>query len=590
MAKSFPFGFCGPSYTAQSPIIDDELAMNCYCENSESDAAATKRALLHVPGKKKFASLPESKVPCLFTVNGRSFAAASNLYELNGSGGFTILGSLGAAPVNPTQMWANETQLVILNNGNLYVLTLATNAFTAVNMAQFNGPVAQIEFLDGFIIATLQNSHTFQVSNLEDGTTWNGLNVSTISYFPDNIVSMKVEHRYVWFFSGKKALAFYNAGAGFPPFIPVQGEFIEQGSGAAFATVQLDNTLLWLDQDERGFMVARRLGQGRISTHATELAWQSYTVASDAVGWTYQEYGHLFWVIYFPTANATWVYDIATGLWHQRGFFVMASGQYVADRAMSHTLNFGIHLVGDWASGNIYQLSSAFFTDDGNPIRGVRRSPTVSDSNEWIYFESIEFIMETGFLTIYDPQAPTQIPIVDANGALRTLQVQEGGILAAPVSAADPISGQTVFLNDVTNKTSWQITITGAGIIHVTQVAFSSTNPSQLIFFAVNGVAPIADQVWVLTLTNLGGGLAQLTVTPSGFVGRPPQLMLRWSNDGGKTWSNTYFLSTGKLGEYETRVIKRMLGRGRKRLWEASWTDPIPWRFNDAILKAKAAA
>jgi hypothetical protein len=478
MPKSFPFGFCGPSYTAQSPIIDDERAMNCYCENSESESAATKRALLHTPGRKIFCTLPEAKVPGAFTVNGRTFFAVSNLYEVDASGNVTNRGSLGAAPITPTQMWANETQLVVLNNGNLYVLTLATNAFAAVNMAQFNGPVAQIEFLDGYIIATLAVSHTFQVSSLEDATTWSGLDIATLSLFPDNITSMKVEHRYVWFFSAKKAVAYYNAGAGFPPFIPVQGEFLEDGAGAAFATVQLDNTLLWLDQDERGFMVARRLGSGRISTHATELAWQQYAVTSDAVGWTYQEYGHAFWVIYFPTANATWAYDIATGFWHERGFFLTQNGTYIADRAMCHTLNFGIHLVGDWASGNVYHLSSEFNDDFGNPIRGFRRSPTTADDNEWIYFESIEFIMETGLGWASD---------------------------------------------DATHNA-------------------------------------------------------------------PPQIMLRWSDNGGKTWSNTYYLSIGYLGEYDLRVIKRMLGRARKRVWEVSWTDPVPIRFNDAVLKAKPAA
>jgi hypothetical protein len=68
---------------------------------------------------------------------------------------------------------------------------------------------------------------------------------------------------------------------------------------------------------------------------------------------------------------------------------------------------------------------------------------------------------------------------------------------------------------------------------------------------------------------------------------RPPQLMLRWSDDAGKTWSKTYMLSVGSLGRYDKRVIKRMLGRGRKRLWEVSWTDPIPWRFADAYLEAE---
>jgi hypothetical protein len=478
------FGFCGPSYTAQSPIVDDERAMNCYCERSESAGATVPIALLHTPGRKIFAQLPESKTPGGFTVNGRTFFASANLWEIDASGTKTNRGSLGAAPVNPTMVTANETQLVILNNGNLFVLTLATNVFVAVNMAQFNGPILQIGFSDGYIIATIQNSHTFQVSNLEDATTWSGLDIATISLFPDDLVSMICDHREAWFYSGKKTAVYYNAGAGFPPFIPVQGAFLENGSGATFATVQLDNSLFWLDQDERGFMVARKAsgyaGQ-RVSTHAVELAWQNYRTPSDAVGWTYQENGHSFWVLYFQAQNATWVFDVSTGLWHERGYFIAATGDYVADRGMCHTFNFGKHLVGDPFSGNIYDLSSSYYDDAGAPIRGLRRTPTISAENEWIYFNELELVLETGL----EPSTP----LVDGDN-----------------------------------------------------------NP------------------------------------------RPAQLMLRWSNDGGKHWSNTYILSVGFSGETQIRVIKRMLGRARKRLWEVSWTDPIPWRFSDAYLRAEKEA
>ncbi len=227
-----PFGFVGPSYTASSPIIDDELAMNCYCEGSESEGAATPMALLGTPGRKKFCTVPEGSVPGGFTINGRTFFASSNLWEVDASGVTHNRGALGANPATPTMITANETQLVVLNNGNLFVLTLATNVFIVVDMSQFNGPVSQIGFSDGYVIATLQNSHTFQQSNLEDATTWDGLNIATISYFPDNIASMICDHREPTFWSNKKAIVYYNAGAGFPVFIPIQGAFIESGAGA----------------------------------------------------------------------------------------------------------------------------------------------------------------------------------------------------------------------------------------------------------------------------------------------------------------------------------------------------------------------
>jgi hypothetical protein len=55
-----------------------------------------------------------------------------------------------------------------------------------------------------------------------------------------------------------------------------------------------------------------------------------------------------------------------------------------------------------------------------------------------------------------------------------------------------------------------------------------------------------------------------------------PQVMLRWSDDGGHTWSNNHWRSMGKTGAYGTRVIWRRLGmtlKLRDRVYEVSGTD-----------------
>jgi hypothetical protein len=59
--------------------------------------------------------------------------------------------------------------------------------------------------------------------------------------------------------------------------------------------------------------------------------------------------------------------------------------------------------------------------------------------------------------------------------------------------------------------------------------------------------------------------------------GQDPQVMLRWSDDGGHTWSNEYWISMGKIGEYGYRAIWRRLGmttKLRDRIYEVSGTDP----------------
>jgi hypothetical protein len=60
--------------------------------------------------------------------------------------------------------------------------------------------------------------------------------------------------------------------------------------------------------------------------------------------------------------------------------------------------------------------------------------------------------------------------------------------------------------------------------------------------------------------------------------GADPQVMLRWSDDGGHTWSNEHWASMGRIGEYYRRVFWRRLGmttKIRDRVYEVSATDPV---------------
>lgn len=70
--------------------------------------------------------------------------------------------------------------------------------------------------------------------------------------------------------------------------------------------------------------------------------------------------------------------------------------------------------------------------------------------------------------------------------------------------------------------------------------------------------------------------------------GQDPQAMLRWSNDGGSTWSNEHWVTIGKMGQYQNRAIWRRLGWSRDRIFEVALTDPIKAVIVSANLKASA--
>ena len=69
--------------------------------------------------------------------------------------------------------------------------------------------------------------------------------------------------------------------------------------------------------------------------------------------------------------------------------------------------------------------------------------------------------------------------------------------------------------------------------------------------------------------------------------GDDPEVMLRWSDDGGKTWSNEHWRSHGAAGRTGTRVIWRRLGATEKlrdRIYELSGTDPVKITITGAYL------
>ena len=68
--------------------------------------------------------------------------------------------------------------------------------------------------------------------------------------------------------------------------------------------------------------------------------------------------------------------------------------------------------------------------------------------------------------------------------------------------------------------------------------------------------------------------------------GQDPLLELDWSDDGGHTWSNIHYITTGKIGAYKTRAIKRRMGYSRDRVYRIAVSDPNQWVVIAGYLQA----
>jgi hypothetical protein len=132
-----------------------------------------------------------------------------------------------------------------------------------------------------------------------------------------------------------------------------------------------------------------------VSTPAVSFAISQYTVTSDAIGYTYEEGGHKFYVLTFPTADATWVYDatMPAGLnWHQRPSYDPYAQKFHRHRSNCFMNFAGMRVVGDYQNGALYQLTRAVQNDAGWPLLSRRRSPYVwnKESRERVFLSSLQ--------------------------------------------------------------------------------------------------------------------------------------------------------------------------------------------------------
>jgi hypothetical protein len=376
----------------------------------------------------------QSQVGSGISINGTIYiisavASAGTSLTLTGSAGtqtnvpFFVLA--GGAQINTSGAlgtfyveWMSGDQFANLAAGQQVVLNGAVYTIAAVQSAtQFSlttnpgllydvsmsfslpVPAGQTAFLDTYFIAAAPNSKSVAISAVQDGRTWNPLDNKNKEGFPDDVNAILTDHEQLWVFGTETTEVWADTGGTTANTFPLQrSQFISTGITAPFTAVNLLNGVAWLGGDARGGNPTAWYADGyipkRVSTHAIEEQWGSYAKVSDATAYVYTMDGHQFWVISFPTGNATWVYDIGEDEWHERGAW-NGSG---FDRHLGgcHGYAFGLHLVGDYSSGNIYRMDPELYQDNGSPIYRIRTAPHLSEEEEWSVHHRFRLSMQAG--------------------------------------------------------------------------------------------------------------------------------------------------------------------------------------------------
>lgn len=402
-------GFVGPSYTSESRIAAYDRTVNLIPEKIESGTGQADFVLYLAPGYKTFCTLPDTPVRGLFTLNGTSWAVGGeSLYQLpTTSGGSPTLLTTGVT--NPDDGWVTIAgngdaghQLLLSSGSFTFCFDLQTNTLTTVGIGQ------QVGFLNAYGIALNTARSEFALSALEDFSSWDPLDVNQRSDAPDKWVALLVQQsgKEMWLFGTETTSVYYNVEDPVTPFVPNPSVFLTVGIAAPQSACVLKGAPIWLGQSKDGQGIvywANGYTPTRVSTHAVELAFASYNLAT-ARAIVYEERGHSFYVLTFPPVSvygepvvlgATWVFDATTGFWHERGLW--NGWTYEAVPTIGHILANGVHLVGSPTSGVIYQMSKDLLTDTaGNGQRWLRRAPHVAANRRRLIIDRVELLLEVG--------------------------------------------------------------------------------------------------------------------------------------------------------------------------------------------------
>ena len=488
----------GGAYVTRSVNAADNRCVNLFPETiPEGNGGKEGGFLLRCPGLRLLATVGTGPIRGLWVTNGIAYVVSGDkFYSLTTSWVATLLGTVSGT--GPVSMADNGTQIFIACNPDGYIYNVSTLVFAQITDPDFPG-AGSVGYLDGYFVFNEPGTQKFWVTSLLDGTAIDPLDFASAEGYPDNVVALIVDHREIFLFGNTSVEVWYDAGTPDFPLARIQGAFMEVGCGAAYSVAKLDNSVFWVGSDARGRGVVYRANgytPARISTNAVEFAIQSYGNISDAIGYTYQQDGHPFYVLIFPSAEATWVYDVSTQLWHERAAF--ENGLFVRHRSNCQMSFNSEVVVGDYEDGRLYAFDLDVYADDDQTqkwLRSWRALPTGQNNLKRTAHHNLQLDAETG----------VGLAGYDANDPLENLLTE--------------------------------------------------------------------NELDLLTEDDIA-----LLVSLAATTGADPQVMLRWSDDGGHTWSNEHWRSMGRLGNYGYRTIWRRLGMTEKirdRVYEVSGTDPV---------------
>lgn len=390
----------GKAYEAQGLLASAQRCANLYAEVNPPDSPFPTTHY-PTPGLKTVATALKNRWRSLYvsTLNGLYGVVGESIVRIKLVAGAYVITPIGSLTTTDgfVSMVDNGIDIVIVDGSSSgRTVKMASDAVSPIVNDAFYGS-SRVDLLDGYLLFNRPSTNQFYISLFLD-VNFDALDFAAKTGFSDKLVGVAATKRQVFLFGEQTTEVWYNTGDADFTFGRMPGAFIQHGCVSAASISQFDGSIYWLSKSPQGeYMVLRTEGydRARMSTFAIEKALKSYGDISDVDCYIYQQDGHSFYVMNFPTADKTWVYDIASGMWHER-FWMDDDGNEHRHRSNCHAYFNGETLVGDWQNGNLYRMSTDLYTDDGEEIRRIRSFPHMVDDGNRVTYWGFRADIQTG--------------------------------------------------------------------------------------------------------------------------------------------------------------------------------------------------
>jgi len=299
----------------------------------------------------------------------------------------------------------------------------ATYGFQRITDPNFY-PAATVAFFDGYFVFDRMGTNEFFVSNLYDGTTYNGLAFASAESQPDFVTGTVQNLQLLFVICQEHLELWYDAGATPFPFARYTGAGISYGCVSPHTIIKQDGAIFFLGADKIFYRLQSTVPL-RMSTHAIEHIIAQDGDITQAYCSTFTLEGHKFVVLTLPVSKRTMIFDISTSRWHERESWDQNNASLGIWRSSTVFRAFNNTYVGDAFNGNVNLLDWTTYTELGNTIRGLAYSIPYHQDRKRLFVSRFELDIQAGVGTPYGPGSDPQIMLgwsIDGENTFNPLQ------------------------------------------------------------------------------------------------------------------------------------------------------------------------